>query len=288
MPRLSVLATPALAGLLLAGCSSAFGQAAASLPAAGGDDLQTVSDAADSLVANRSSASQNARAAIGVTDALGSIIRDVSNTERILSGSAHPPKQHAGERGVFSKSLLVLNPGGGGISGYCQSSAGYSLKGIPSLDETFGWQSGVYSSGARVSGDHGFSTWSANTSGEAVEAPIGGLSIARNGNASCPMMAPMFSVRGATASEGFSIPIMLTYRHGTLWNLSVSNARFAGGESVDVAMSSGRPPSLDGFITRGSKELATFHTNAYGKGTLTITSTGAQYAIADWIVTGTP
>jgi hypothetical protein len=287
MARFSVLATPALVGLLLAGCSAGFGQAAASLPAAGGDDLQTVSDAADSLVANRTSASQNARAAIGVTDALGSIIRDVSNTERILSG-ARPPKKNTGPHGVYSKSLLVLNPGGGGVSGYCQSSAGYSLKGIPSLDETFGWQSGVYSSGARVSGDHGLSTWSANTSGEAVEAPIGGLSVARKGNASCPMIAPMFSVRGATANEAFSIPIMLTYRHGTLWNLSVSNARFAGGESVDVAMSSGRPPSLAGFITRGSTELATFHTNAYGKGTLTITSTGAQYAIADWIVTGTP
>ena len=286
MARLSVLTAPALIGLLLAGCSAGFGQAAASLPAAG-DDLQTVSDAADSLVANRTSATQNARAAIGVTDALGSIIRDVSNTEHILSG-ARPLKQNTGTHEVFSKSLLVLNPGGGGVSGYCQSSAGYSLKGIPSLDETFGWQSGVYSSGARISADHGFSTWSANTSGEAVEAPIGGLSVVRQGNASCPMIAPMFSVRGATTNEAFSIPIMLTYRHGTLWNLSVSNARFAGGESVDVAMSPGRPPSLAGFITRGSDQLATFRTNAFGKGTLTITSTGAQYAIADWIVTGTP
>jgi hypothetical protein len=249
--------------------------------------VQTVSDVADSLVANRSSASQNAKAAIGVTDALGSIVRDVSNSERLLSGASHLSKQSAGVRGVLSKSLLVLNPGGGGISGFCQSSAGFSLKGIPSLDETFGWQSGTYSGGARASGDHGFSTWSANASGEAVQAPIGGLSLARNGSASCPMLAPMFSVRGATANNAFSIPITLTYRHGTLWNLSVSNARFAGGESVDVAMSSG-PLSLAGVITRGSTELATFRTNAYGKGTLTITSSGAQYAIADWIVTATP
>jgi hypothetical protein len=101
-------------------------------------------------------------------------------------------------------------------------------------------------------------------------------------------MAPMFSVHGATANNAFSIPITLTYRHGTLWNLSVSNARFAGGESLDVAMSPGRPPSLAGVITRGNTELAKFDTNAYGKGTLTITSSGAQYAIADWIVTGTP
>ena len=287
MARLSALAIAALVGLLLTGCSAAFGQAGASLPVAG-DDVQTVSDVADSLVANRSSASQNAKAAIGVTDALGSIVRDVSKSEGILSGAARSSKKNAGVRTVFSRSLLVLNPGGGGVSGFCQSSAGYSLRGIPSLDETFGWQSGAYSGGARVSGDHGFSTWSANTSGEAIQAPIGGLSVARNGSASCPMMAPMFSLHGATANNASSIPITLTYHHGTLWNLSVSNARFAGGESLDVAMSSGRPPSLAGVITRGNTELAKFDTNAYGKGTLTITSSGAQYAIGDWIVTGTP
>jgi hypothetical protein len=287
MARSAALATTALIGLLITGCSAAFTQAGVSLPAAG-DDTQTVSDAVDSLVANRSSSTQNAKAAIGVTDALGSIVRDVSNSEHMLSGAARSAEKNAGARGLLSQSLLVLSPGGGGVSGYCQSSAGYSLKGIPSLDETFGWQSGTYSGGARVSGDHGFSTWSANASGEAVQAPIGALSFVRNGNASCPMVAPMFSVRGATADNAFSIPITLTYRHGILWNLSVSNARFAGGESVDVAMSPGRPPSLAGAITRGSTELATFHTNASGKGTLTITSSGAQYAVADWIVTGTP
>jgi len=128
-------------------------------------------------------------------------------------------------RRVLSLSQLVLRPSGGGVSGYCQSSAGYSVKGIPSLDETFGWQSGAYSGGARVTGDRGFSTWSANASGEAVQAPIGGLSIVRSGSATCPMLAPTFSVRGATANNAFSIPIMLTYRHGTLWNVSVSKCK---------------------------------------------------------------
>jgi hypothetical protein len=287
MARPATLAIAALVGLLLTGCSAAFGQFGVSLPAAG-DDVQTVSDAADSLVAHRGSATQNAKTAIGVTDALGSIVREISNDERILSGRAHPFKEGARARRVLSQSQLVLRPSGGGVSGYCQSSAGYSLKGIPSLDETFGWQSGAYSGGARVTGDRGFSTWSANTIGEAVQAPIGGLSIVRSGSASCPMLAPTFSVRGATADNAFSIPITLTYRHGTLWNVSVSNARFAGGESLDVAMSFGRPQSITGTIANGSTELATFHTNAYGEGTLTITSTGAQYAIADWIVTATP
>ena len=258
-----------------------------SLPA-GGDDVQTVSDAADSLVAHRGSATQNAKTAIGVTDALGSIVRDISNDEHILSGAVHPVKEGAHVRRVASQSQLVLRPSGGGVSGYCQSSAGYSLKGNPSLDETFGWQSGAYSGGARVAGERGFSTWSANATGEAVQAPIGGLSIVRSGGASCPMLAPTFSVLGATADNAFSIPITLTYRHGTLWNVSVSNARFAGGESLDVTASFGRPQSISGTIANDSTELATFHTNAYGEGTLTITSTGAQYAIADWIVTATP
>jgi hypothetical protein len=287
MARPAVLATTALVGLLFTGCSAALGPFGVSLPAAG-DDVQTVSDAADSLVAHRGSATQNAKAAIGVTDALGSIVRDVSNDERILSGETRPNKEGARARRVLSQSQLVIRPSGGGVSGYCQSSAGYSLKGIPSLDETFGWQSGAYSGGARVTGGRGFSTWSANAIGEAVQAPIGGLSIVRSGAASCPMLVPTFSVRGATANNTFSIPIMLTYRHGTLWNVSVSNARFAGGESLDVAMSFGRPQSITGTIARGSTELATFHTNASGEGTLTITSTGAQYAIADWIVTATP
>ena len=287
MARPATLAIAALVGLLLTGCSAGFGQFGVSLPAAG-DDVQTVSDAADSLVAHRGSATQNAKTAIGVTDALGSIVRDISNDERILSGGAHPLKEGARVRRVLSLSQLVLRPSGGGVTGYCQSSAGYSLKGIPSLDETFGWQSGAYSGGARVTGDRGFSTWSANASGEAVQAPIGGLSIVRSGGASCPMLAPTFSTRGATAGNAFSIPIMLTYRHGALWNISVSDARFAGGESLDVAMTFGRPQSITGTIANGSTELATFHTNASGEGTLTITSTGAQYAIADWIVTATP
>jgi hypothetical protein len=286
MARPATLAITALVGLLLTGCSAAFGQFGVSLPASG-DDVQTVSDAADSLVAHRGSATQNAKAAIGVTDALGSIVRDISTDERILSG-AHPSKEGPRVRRVLSLSQLVLRPSGGGVSGYCQSSAGYSLKGIPSLDETFGWQSGAYSGGARVTGDRGFSTWSANAIGEAVQAPIGGLSIARSGSATCPMLAPTFSVRGATAGNAFSIPITLTYHHGTLWNVSVSDARFAGGESLDVATSFGRPQSITGTIANGSTELATFHTTAYGEGTLTITSTGAQYAIADWIVTATP
>ena len=118
--------------------------------------MQTVSDAADSLVAHRGSATQNAKAAIGITDALGSIVRDISDESAYSPVRRTQPRQGARVRRVLSQSQLVLRPSGGGVSGYCQSSAGYSLKGIPSLDETFGWQSGAYSGGARVTETAGF------------------------------------------------------------------------------------------------------------------------------------
>src|SRR5271155_3214256 len=81
MVRSPALAITALAGLLLlAGCG-AFGQAGLSVPHSS-DGVQTVSDAADLLDAHRSSATENAKTAIAVTDALGSVIRDVSGDER--------------------------------------------------------------------------------------------------------------------------------------------------------------------------------------------------------------
>ena len=84
MARPAALAVAALAGFLLAGC---FGPAGLSLPAAV-DGVQTVSDAADSLDIHRSTASENAKAAIAITDALGSFVRDISADQRALSGHA--------------------------------------------------------------------------------------------------------------------------------------------------------------------------------------------------------
>jgi hypothetical protein len=295
MVRSPAFAIAALSGLLLlAGCG-AFGQAGLSVPHSG-DGVQTVSDAADSLDAHRSLATENAKAAIAVTDALGSVMRDVGGDERFLSLVRGPLTKGAtvelhdrldsGARQVSSISQLVIRPGLGNVSAYCQSSAGYSVKGIPSLDETFGWQNGAFAGGTRVADGRTFSTWSANASGVAVQAPIGGLSIVRTPNASCPMMTPTFSLKGAKAIDAFSIPFTLTYRHGTLWNLSISNAEFSDGESLYVATSFDRQPTINGTITKGNTELATFRADSRGNGGLTVTSTGAQYVVSDWIVTG--
>ncbi len=77
-------------GILLTGCYGPFGQPGVSVPNAL-DDAQTVSDAADALVAHRSSATDNARAAIGVANGMGSFIRDISHDEMALRPCGRAP-----------------------------------------------------------------------------------------------------------------------------------------------------------------------------------------------------
>jgi outer membrane murein-binding lipoprotein Lpp len=291
MARPAALAVAALAGFLLAGC---FGPAGLSLPQAG-DGVQTVSDAADALDVHRSSASENAKAAIAITDALGSFVRDISADQRALSGRAGARSalrsmgQYVVERDgkrILSGSELILH--GNGVGDYCQSSAGYSISGIPSLDATFGWQSGAMSGGKRAADARGMALWSAHASGAVVQGAIGSLSIERNGaSASCPMNAPAFVLKGGTSENGFEIPIAMAFRRGELFNLSVASGRFASGDSLDVTTTTRRPVEVNGVIATGRTQLATFRTNAAGNGKLTITSTGAQYVVSDWIVAGT-
>jgi hypothetical protein len=300
MARLATLAVAALTGLLLAGCEGSFGQAG--LPAAG-DGVQTVSDAADALDAHRSSASDNAKAAIAVTDAFGSFVRDISADQRMLSLGASQRGTSAGRpamrtirqnivetngKRILSASELVMRPGVG-VRDYCQSSAGYSVNGIPSLDETFGWESGVFAGGKRAADDRGLTIWSANASGAVVQASIGSLSIARSGaRPTCPMNAPAFMLQGGSSENAFSIPITMAFRRGELFNLTVVNAKFANDESLEVRTDENRQPvSVSGVIANRYAQVATFRADALGNGTLTITSTGAQYIIADWIVVGT-
>lgn len=287
MARLATLVVAALIGLALAGCSggSTFGQAGVSLPSA--DSEQTVSDAADALDAHRSSATQSARAAIAVTDALGSYVRDIATQQRALAGVRHSATPR--NKRVVSRSITVMRLGAGYVTGFCQGSAGFSSRGIPSLDETFGWESGAFSGGSRTADGRGSVTWLANASGAVVQGPIGGLSIARGGSGvTCPMMVPPFVLRGGTSASAFSIPIAMTFRRGTLENLNVVGARFSGGESLYAISETTRHRfAVNGTIVKDRAQLATFRADAAGNGTMTVTSTGAQYVISDWLVAGT-
>jgi hypothetical protein len=263
------------------------------------DGVQTVSDAADALDSHRATGSENAKSAIAVTDALGSFVRDISADQRAIavSGLGRPGRRpyqadreyaidHNG-RQVLSASRLIVRVGSGNAD-YCQSSAGYSVSGIPSLDETFGWESGALDGGKRAADGRGVALWSARASGAIVQGTIGSLSIQRNGDgASCPMSAPAFVLKGGTSENPFEIPIAMAFRGGELFNLSVAQGHFASGDSLDVMTSAHDPVVVNGIITGGSTQVASFRTNALGNGKLTITSTGAQYVISDWIVAGT-
>jgi len=295
MARYATFVVAALTGFLLAGCSGGtFGSAGLSLPRAG-DGVQTVADAADALDAHRTPASESAKAAIAVTDALGSFVRSVAEDERVV-GSVRP---HYGphairvthfvrDKSIVSSSQVVVRPSYSNVSAYCEASAGYSVRGIPSLDQTFGWQSGAVSGGARASDGRGSAIWSANANGIVVRGAIGELSLAQGRQSSgCPMRAFPFTVAGGSAKNEFSIPISMAFRRGQLSSLTVTDARFSNGESLDVTSeANGQRFSVNGFIRNGRKQLATFTADAGGNGTLAITSTGAQYAIADWVVVG--
>jgi hypothetical protein len=274
---------------MLTDCAGgSFGQAGLSLPTA--DGVQTVSDAADALVAHRTTTSQKAKAAIVVTDGLGSFVREISADQRSLAGrgreqAARSLRDYTVERNgkrILSASELVQR----GRS-YCQSGAGYLAGGIPSLDETFGWQSGAYTGGTRGTDSRGSAVWSANASGAVLQGSIGSLSIQRTSGATCPMNAPAFIVKGGTSANAFTLPISMEFRRGELINLSVVNGRFASGDTLEVMTRSDRQSvQVLGVIINGRAEIATFRTNASGDGRLTITSSGAQYAIGDWIVVG--
>jgi hypothetical protein len=87
MVRLAAVALAALWGLAITGCAGgSFAQPGLSLPAA--DGVQTVSDAADALDGHRVSASENAKAAIAATDALGSFVREISADQRASQRAA--------------------------------------------------------------------------------------------------------------------------------------------------------------------------------------------------------
>jgi hypothetical protein len=293
MARYATFAVAALAGFLIAGCSGGtFGSAGLSLPRAG-DGVQTVADAADALDTHRTPASESAKAAIAVTDALGSFVRAVTEDERVVGSAQYGSRSirvthFVRDKAVVSGSQLVMRPRYGNVSAYCEASAGYSVRGIPSLDQSFGWQSDAISGGARESDGRGSTTWSANANGVVVRGAIGGLSLSRSRkNAGCPAGAFPFTLSGGNAKNEFSIPISMAFRHGQLSNLAVSDARFSNGESLDVTSAAdSQRLTVNGFIRHGRKRLATFTTDTRGNGTLAITSTGAQYAIAGWVVVG--
>jgi hypothetical protein len=189
---------------------------------------------------------------------------------------------------LFTDAEFVMMPGSQASNAFCEDSAGYDPTGIASLDETFGWQGGALSGASRTTIGKAFERWSAAPSGTLYTGSIGALSIASGApNATCPIATPAFTLSGGTAIGSYSIPLVITFHHGTLWNVSVRRARLPNGDTLNVTTRGGRRDRRDfikGSLRNGGTPIATFAVNGFGNGELTVTSTGAQYRIVDWIV----
>jgi hypothetical protein len=73
-----------------------------------------------------------------------------------------------------------------------------------------------------------------------------------------------------------------------LESLSITGATLANGDTLTVTTNASEPPSsnlyITGTVSNGSTQIATFAVDAYGDGTLTVSSSGAEYVIVDWHV----
>jgi hypothetical protein len=195
----------------------------------------------------------------------------------------------SGAKTIAGDDELVMSAGSNGSNTWCGDSAGYNATGIASLNETFGWQGGVASGGSRTVNNDGSVTWTSTGTGTVYTAAIGSLSIAIGvENTTCPIATPQYTLAGGTSQGAYSIPVTATYMHGELTSLSVTNATLASGNTLNVNTNSNVSPTNANFITGTiagtSGQIATFAVDCFGDGTLTVTSSGAQYVIDDWHV----
>jgi hypothetical protein len=197
----------------------------------------------------------------------------------------------AGSKTIVSDDELVMEaaPGTSAATGtaFCSDSAGFNVTGLAKLGETFGWQGGVATGGTRTVNSDGSVTWTATHVGTGFKGAIGSLSI-RPGvqNTKCPISSAMFALAGGTQTGTYAIPVSVTYDGGVITKLTIVNSQLSNGDSLNVTTNSSAPPSsstfIQGVVTNGSTQVATFSDDAFGDGTLTVTATGAQFAIADW------
>lgn len=90
---------------------------------------------------------------------------------------------------------------------------------------------------------------------------------------------------GSSASH-FRISIRAAYRNGRLTSLNASRATFGGYTMFLASSRPGNATRIVGIVNDGRTKIATLWSDALGNGSLTITSTGAEYRLADWSVSG--
>jgi hypothetical protein len=171
---------------------------------------------------------------------------------------------------------------------FCQDAAGYSLTGIPSLDATFGWEGGVLSGGTVFVGGDSFRL-SATIGGTAVQGALDSLAlVAGTPSSSCPIATPAYTLSGGASIGTITIPVRIAFHGRVLSDLTIDRASILGTYTLNVVTrrEQGNEVEVLGALTQGRTRIATLHLDAFGDGTLTVTSTGAQYKIVDWVVVG--
>jgi uncharacterized protein YceK len=195
----------------------------------------------------------------------------------------------SGTKSVNSDQEELMQPSKSNVNNYCTDTAGYNAVGVKGLDESFGWQGGAYNGGIRTENGNGSVTWSATHTGETEFGMAGTLGIAVGTyNTACPITTPAYTLTGGMDKGSYSLPIQVTYQHGQVTALTVTDGTLANGDSLNVttnaSQSTSGQPYIDGTVTKGSTTLATFDLNGWGNGTLSITSNGNQFQVVDWNV----
>ena len=197
--------------------------------------------------------------------------------------------QFSGVNAIAFDNELVVSAAAGNSETFCGEGAGYNVSGVAALNETFGWQGGVLAGGTRTVNGDGSVTWTATHAGSTAKAAIGTLAIgAGTQNTACPITTPMFALTGGTSMGTYSIPAVATYKSGLLIGLTIANATLANGTTLNVTTNAGVSPTsstfISGVIADSGTQVATFNVDAFGDGTLTMSSGGSQYVITDWHV----
>ncbi len=191
---------------------------------------------------------------------------------------------------------MVMQPQVGTTNTFCSDQAGFNTIGLTGTPaQTYGW-GGHVSQGTRTVNADGSVTWTAIHEGATGLAALGGLgvNVAATANTTCPLGAPLFTLTGVTVPLGpHTIPVSATYDHGLLTNLSITNAQLSGGTgngltlNVQTVPTSNQGLTIAGTLSVNQLSEAVFNVDQFGDGLLTIATTGNQYAITDWHVSGT-
>lgn len=216
---------------------------------------------------------------------------DANGFPKVANGftrSATSELDISGSKTLLDDNELVMMPSANSASAYCSDAAGYNATGIAKLGETFG-NAGSVSNGSRTVNNDGSVTWQSTNSGTAYKGAIGSFAInIGSANTTCPIAKPEYTLQGGTSTGTYSIPVTVTFDHGLLTNLAVTNAQLANGNTLNVSTNSGVQPQnsqfISGIISNNGTQIATFAVDAFGDGTLTVTSSGAQYVMSDWHV----